>query len=241
MEAFTRQLTPRHLVTHRFELLQRHLLVVEQAGKAGACALVFPNEQRGGWEILVACPDHAGLLADLSGVLNGKGVSVAGAYTGATTTGAAICTFVIGAGEWPVLEQQASCAGLCKSLEDAALQRTVDIAPIHARRRRERHYAAGVPVSNTRILYDLVATDESTVLDVFTPDRVGTLHMIAQAIFDCDVMIEQARITTEGERAVDSFYVVDRQTRKPLTEPRREELAQAIREACDQALTTLDP
>ncbi len=240
MEVFTGQLTPRHLVTHRFELLRRHLQVVERAGEAGACASVSPDDQRGGWEILVACPDHAGLLADLSGVLNGRGVSVAGAYTGSTTTGTAICTFVIGAGEWPVLEQGASCADLCQALENAALQRKVDIAPIHARRRRARHYAAGVPVSATRIAYDLVATDESTVLDVFTPDRVGTLHMIAQAIFDCDVMIQQARITTEGERAVDSFYVVDRKTREPLTEARREELAEAIRTACDHALTTLD-
>ena len=77
-------------------------------------------------------------------------------------------------------------------------------------------------------------------LDVFTPDRVGALHMIAQAIFDCDVMIEQARITTEGERAVDSFYVVDQKNQKPLTEHRREELAEAIRGACNHALTTLD-
>ena len=53
-------------------------------------------------------------------------------------------------------------------------------------------------------------------------------------------MIEQARITTEGERAVDSFYVVDAITKKPLDERAREKLALGITRACTDALESLD-
>ena len=77
-------------------------------------------------------------------------------------------------------------------------------------------------------------------MDVFTPDRVGVLHVIAKAIFDCDLMIEQARVTTEGERAVDSFYVVEATTKKPLSKKKQAQLANAITAGCTAAIANLD-
>jgi [protein-PII] uridylyltransferase len=45
------------------------------------------------------------------------------------------------------------------------------------------------------------------VVDVFTADRVGLLYTLARTFFDLGLSVDLARITTEGHRAADAFYV----------------------------------
>jgi [protein-PII] uridylyltransferase len=45
------------------------------------------------------------------------------------------------------------------------------------------------------------------VVDVFTADRVGLLHTLSRAFFDLGLSVDLARISTEGNRAFDAFYV----------------------------------
>ena len=50
-----------------------------------------------------------------------------------------------------------------------------------------------------------------SVVDVFTADRVGLLHTLARTFFELGLSVDLARISTEGHRASDAFYVRDRQ------------------------------
>jgi [protein-PII] uridylyltransferase len=45
------------------------------------------------------------------------------------------------------------------------------------------------------------------VVDVFCADRVGLLHTLSRTFFDLGLTVDLARITTEGHRAADAFYV----------------------------------
>ncbi len=56
---------------------------------------------------------------------------------------------------------------------------------------------------------DPTASDQYTVIDIRARDQVGLLHDVAAIMADFGVSIHQAFITTEGERAVDAFYVTD--------------------------------
>ncbi len=235
------QFTHRHLVTHRFDLLQRHFHSLEEAQESGVSVSIRFEETSERWEIIVSCADHAGLLSDLTGVLAARGISVGGAYTDTTLNGYAICTFETSALKDSLLANENKRGQICSQLKEKALRQGGDYAPeIKKRRRRARHSTSRVPVSQTRVVYDSEATDTSTVMDVFTPDRVGVLHLIARAIFDEGVLIEQARITTEGERAVDSFYIVEAITKEPLQEESRRRLASTITQVCTKALQELD-
>jgi [protein-PII] uridylyltransferase len=70
------------------------------------------------------------------------------------------------------------------------------------------------------------------VIDVFTADRVGLLHTLSRTAYELGLSVDLARITTEGHRAADAFYVRNR-------EGHRVEGAEAKRvvEAVTQALT----
>ena len=74
--------------------------------------------------------------------------------------------------------------------------------PPSAGRRRPGRWSPEVIVDND-------ASASSTVVEVRAPDEVGLLHRVTQALFDCDLDVVSARVSTIGDDVVDAFYVRD--------------------------------
>jgi [protein-PII] uridylyltransferase len=64
-----------------------------------------------------------------------------------------------------------------------------------------------LPRLATRIVVDNDSSRTHSVVDVFTADRVGLLHALARTFFELGLTVDLARISTEGNRASDAFYV----------------------------------
>jgi [protein-PII] uridylyltransferase len=65
------------------------------------------------------------------------------------------------------------------------------------------------PVPATRVTFDTEASENATVIDVQTSDRIGVLYRITRALADLDLDIRSARVQTLGANVVDAFYVRD--------------------------------
>ena len=76
-------------------------------------------------------------------------------------------------------------------------------------------------------------SDADTVVEVKCPDRLGLLYLITRTLSAEGLDIASARIATEIDQALDTFYVHDRDGRK-LDEPAGTE---RIRASLEQALT----
>jgi [protein-PII] uridylyltransferase len=70
---------------------------------------------------------------------------------------------------------------------------------------------SGMPARVTPgVVTDIRLHDDSTratIVEVFTRDRVGVLHAITQTLADCGLDISLAKVSTEGEKVADVFYV----------------------------------
>jgi [protein-PII] uridylyltransferase len=83
------------------------------------------------------------------------------------------------------------------------------------------------------VIVDNAVSRKFTVVDVFTRDRMGLLHVIAKTLHDEGLSIALSKISTEGEKAADVFYVQDADGGK-LRDPKRlEALAASLRAALD--------
>ena len=72
----------------------------------------------------------------------------------------------------------------------------------------------------TEIHLDNSASDERTLIEIETEDRLGLLYIISQTFAELHLDITAARIVTERGAAIDSFYVSDVEGAK-ITEPAR--------------------
>ena len=56
--------------------------------------------------------------------------------------------------------------------------------------------------------------EKYTIIDVFSPDRLGFLYQVTRKMNELGLMIYFAKISTKGDDIVDSFYVLDRNGKK---------------------------
>ncbi len=62
----------------------------------------------------------------------------------------------------------------------------------------------------SQVQVDNATSDEYTILDVFTFDRVGLLYEIARTLYELELSIGAAKIGTHLDQVVDVFYVKDK-------------------------------
>lgn len=69
----------------------------------------------------------------------------------------------------------------------------------------------------TQIQFAEDPANQRTVLEISTGDRPGLLSLIGQALGECEIRLQNAKITTVGERAEDVFFITDAHN-QPLDE-----------------------
>ena len=94
---------------------------------------------------------------------------------------------------------------------------------VYPRRRGSAAHLTGSDVS-----VDNEASETATVLEVRAPDEIGLLHRITRALFESDLDVVSARVSTLGEMVVDAFYVREFDGSKVTDESRLSAIVEAI-------------
>ncbi len=102
-------------------------------------------------------------------------------------------------------------------------------APITVTRRAPRQVR--MFTTPTQIQFADDSINHRTVLEISAGDRPGLLSLIGQILRTCDIRLQNAKITTVGERAEDVFFVTDAQNR-PLYDPAVRQRLHAALMAC---------
>lgn len=109
---------------------------------------------------------------------------------------------------------------------DSLLRRRLDDS-----RLEERHRP---PVKN-RVEVSREDSNFETVIDVFCEDRLGTLYAIAKTLTAQGLSISLAKISTQGHRVADGFYVTDAKTGKKIeSQDRLREVVAAVEAVLEQ-------
>jgi [protein-PII] uridylyltransferase len=215
----------RYLLVHSAEEVMRHIAMAEEFGHDPV--QVDLKRGRHWYELTLVTKDRPSLFATLTGVLAAWGMNIVKANAFSNQAGIVVDalyftdrfrTLELNMSEWQRFKQSiadvlAGSADLDRMLRD--------------RQRSEKHTRVKVAVE-TRIDFDNECSSTSTLLQVIAQDRPRLLHRISSCLSQQRCNIEIALIDTEGQMAIDTFYLTSE--RKKLTAEHQKKVEKSLLE-----------
>ncbi|CAN5140077.1 [protein-PII] uridylyltransferase [soil metagenome] len=208
--------------------LADHVDLVARACETGAAIETRhgPGRIESTTEIALAARDRPGLFADLTAVLAAAGADVTGARVATARDGTVLDVFQVQDGaDAPYGQNEPRRLTTLVAALEAAARGETPVAPPPMPAASPRRAVFDVrPV----VMIDTGASEAATVIEVSGADRPGLLAELSRTLTDLGLSIRSAHVAGFGERAVDSFYVVDRKGRKIFAEQLLAEIQTAL-------------
>ncbi len=215
----------RYLLVHSAEELMRHLAMAEEFGHDAV--QVDLRRGRHWYELTLVTKDRPSLFATLTGVLAAWGMNIVKANAFSNQAGTVVDTLYF-TDRFRTLELNLSEWLRFKQNITAVLAGQADLDRMLRDRQRSEKSASIKVVVETRVDFDDECSSTSTLLQVIAQDRPRLLHRISSCLSRQQCNIEIALIDTEGQMAIDTFYLTSQE--KKLTEARQKQVKKALLE-----------
>lgn len=217
----------RYFLTTPEEAMPSHYRLLRRLGDEPFLAEVRHHPEHGHSEVAICARDQAGLFASIAGVFAAMDLNVLSARINTRSDGLILDVFRIShQGQAQVVTDPAKWTRM-ESILKRVLRGEVDVAELVARSRRSLSLRPVVKAS-THVRWDNEASDDFTIIEVYTEDRAGVLFTITYWLSNLDFAIHLAKISTDVDRVADVFYVADARGRKVLDEGRLRGLREAL-------------
>ncbi len=198
----------RHYAAHNARSIGQQILMAEKLMDETVDLEGEEKPEEGCDEVTVVAWDKPGLFAEISGVMTANFLNILSAQISTWENGIAVDLFKVQnlideplfqPRRWTKLE-----GDLKKVLGgEVPVNSLVEgmVLPLFQR------YPS--PRQDTKVEVDNSASDFCTVVEVYTHDRPGLLYRVTKKIFEMNLSIWMARISTKVDQVVDVFYIQD--------------------------------
>lgn len=195
---------------------------------------ITTDEKQSATVIMVYTPDKHGLFATLSGALSAEGASIMRAYINTIPENKmAVDRFIIQNSAGLPFDTGRRQDDLRQSIVQA-IEGTLDIDAKIAAHKKPLTRQDLVFDIEPKVTIDNTASGSDTVVEIEARDRHGLLYDIARAFRDEGLDLRAAKITTQGLRAIDAFYIQTGKRKKLSDSKAQARLADRLKATVDK-------
>lgn len=177
-------------------------------------------------EVTIYAPDHPRLLATITGACAAANANIIGAQIFTTTEGMALDTILLQREFTEEADEKRRALRVGDTITKA-LRGQLRLKDAMAQAKKPEYRAQAFQVE-PRVIIDNTSSNKHTVIEINGLDRVGLLHHLTDALFQLNLNIASAHITTFGEKIIDVFYVTDLTGAKIENESRHAKITAAL-------------
>jgi len=223
IERFLEGFPRRYLAVHSAAEIARHFAMYQKLSVSSLQTELTP--ERHGFSLTLLTADRPALFSTISGVLASWGMNIIKADAFANAAGVVLDTFHFSDLHRTLELNPTETQRFMKSLHDV-LQNKAALEPLLESRDSASRARPPKIAVQTRLSFDDSASAHSTLLEVIVQDRPGLLYDMGSALARLACNIEVALIDTEGQKAIDVFYLTSQG--KKLTAQKQDLLREVL-------------
>lgn len=226
-------LTTRHVLSNPPAEIAGHLRYLIALEDHDVHMSVSHEQERGYSSFTICTYDLPGLFSKITGVMAANGMNILGAQINTSTNGKVLDILQLNSPQGFIVTDDSRWKRVQEDMRQV-LEGKVQVKALVEKRHRPSLLAERVkPRFPTRVEIDNEVSEDYTVIDIYTHDKVGVLYSITSTLTELGLYIGVAKISTKVDQVADVFYVKDIFGHKVTADDKLEELRTRLREAID--------
>jgi [protein-PII] uridylyltransferase len=227
-------MTTRQLLSNPREVLAEQIKILIALDENRIVMEVVHELEKGYSNFTICTFDVPGLFSMITGVMAANGFNILGAQIHTSTNGKALDVLQVNSSQGFVITDESRWQRLREDMRQV-LEGKIRVAALVNKKQRPTLLTEKLkPKFPTRVEIDNEVSEDYTVIDIYTHDKIGLLYLITSTLTDLGLYIGVSKISTKVDQVADVFYLKDIFGHKVTTTEKMAEVTGRLLAAIDE-------